>query len=325
MLTFKHFLIERQKISTKSKVEKTRNHIQKYVEPYVGSEEETHELAKGVGHLPAGEKVKIHSVHSDLKTGNSIVTVSGKDGKQIDTTTSSLYKPVHTDSTKKEKGQLDSLNDQISKIKGDRSSIKVMVGDRVVNVSSAKNVKGTPKADFALHDENGNAVHYISHKDGSTVKHFQQLGGISHHSFSKHPFVSDFVNKVKKRFVGGVPKGHGTVGSKVLDQNNEEERQVGLRATFGHDHGKEYGINNVHSLMQGNLKLEKHKHPVHGDIHRLVASGKEIHNENSSKQTLPFNSRIYAMHRGDRNDQGLQKTRIYIAPEGSRKVTHEEE
>lgn len=320
MLSFKQFLTEKVKLGTNIRSEKTGEHVKKYIEPFVGSETETHELAKDSEHLPAGEKVKIHSTHSDLNTGRLTVRVSGKDGKEIEIPSSSLYKPKETVSDKKEKAQLQNLNDQISAAKGDKKTIKVKVGNKILDVASAENVKGTPKSDFALTDENGDHIHHISHKDGSGVRDFQQLAGVSHSSISNHPFVKGFIDKLKKRHPGGVPKGEGTFASRNVDQENPEERKLALQSTFGTDHGKEYGINNVHSLMQGNLSLRKIKHPVHGDIHELVSSGETVHNENNPEQRLPFESKIYAMHRADRNNQGLNKTRIYVAPEGSRPV-----
>lgn len=67
-------------------------HKKKYLEPYIGSETHTHEVGTAHPELPAGTKVKIHSVY----TGNDNKThavVSSENNKEITVPVSKLHKP----------------------------------------------------------------------------------------------------------------------------------------------------------------------------------------------------------------------------------------
>lgn len=67
-------------------------HKQKYLDPYVGSEEPTHEVGTSHSSLPVGSKVKIHSVYTDKDKKNYAV-VSGENKEKIDIPVSKLLKP----------------------------------------------------------------------------------------------------------------------------------------------------------------------------------------------------------------------------------------
>jgi predicted RNA-binding protein len=67
-------------------------HKAKYLNPYVGSETPTHEVGTAHESLPAGSKVKIHSVYKGNDNKNYAV-VSGEDKKEINIPVSKLHKP----------------------------------------------------------------------------------------------------------------------------------------------------------------------------------------------------------------------------------------
>lgn len=320
MLSFKQFIIEANLSGGKN----AEYHVQKYIEPYIGKKG-THSLSSDIGGIKANSPVTIHSHHVDSK-GKRFALVSGMGSEdKVAVPFSKIKKPIIKNPLSKEDRHQANIRSQIDELKNKNgtSSIPILIGDKLHHVSSVENIKGTPKADFSFNDTEGNPVHYVSHKDGKTAKDFQQLGGVSHAKIKNHPAVSSFVSKLKERFSGGVPKGAGTAGSSVLNQDSPENRKLIHHSVFGHEHGSsEYGPNNVHSLIQGNMTLHEINHPVHGKVYKLKSDGHMIHNENSSEQKMPFETKIMAMHRGDRNDQGLNNTRIMILPHNSRKVTH---
>lgn len=67
-------------------------HKKKYLDPYVGSKEVTHEVGTSHDSLEAGSKVRIHSVYTGNDNKNYAV-VSGEDKKQITIPVSKLHKP----------------------------------------------------------------------------------------------------------------------------------------------------------------------------------------------------------------------------------------
>jgi len=67
-------------------------HKKKYLDPFVGSEEPTHEIATAHQGLTAGSKVRIHSVYKGNDDKNYAV-VSGEDKKEVNIPVSKLHKP----------------------------------------------------------------------------------------------------------------------------------------------------------------------------------------------------------------------------------------
>lgn len=320
MLSFKQFISEVNLSGGKN----AEYHIQKYIEPYIGKQG-THALSSDVGNIKANSPITIHSHHVDEK-GRRVALVSGMGSDdKVAVQFSKIKKPIVKDPYSKEDRHQANIRSQIEELKKKhgRNSIPIKIGDKVHHISSVENIKGTPKADFSFNDETGQSVYYVSHKDGKSAKDFQQLGGVSHSKIKNHPKIQEFVSRLKDLFPGGVSKGSGTVGSSTLDQDNPEHRQLVHQSIFGHDHGGLYGLNNVNSLIQGNMILRGINHPEHGEIYELTSDGHMIHNENNPEQRMPFETKLMAMHRGDRSDQGLHKTRIMILPHNSRKITHQ--
>jgi hypothetical protein len=159
-----------------------------------------------------------------------------------------------------ETAAIDDVNSQIKKLKGKNDHVKVKMGSTVHEITHAEKVPGTPKADFLLHDKNGNHI-YLSHKAGSSVRDFQQFGGTTEHG--DHPAVKKLVSHIKKKYSGDGKTMPGTVATK-LDRSNPEHENLLHKSAFGNDYGsKKKGINNVHAIVQGKVNLEKGDHGHH--------------------------------------------------------------
>lgn len=323
MLRFKQFIINEATLSASGR--DAERHVTQYI---TNNETKRLTTAKPFGHIGQGVSVNIHDVKQHPETGKWMATVSTEEepDKKIETEVSKLNKPEgkRTHSKKKEEQQIQNLSDQIEQHKGQHKTIPIRINGKIHHVSSVGVPTGDPKADFHLNDENGNPIYYASLKDGTHPKHYQQLGGVSKKtpSVANHPVVQDYISNLKQKFPNGVPAGGGTHVSPTLDQNNPEHRRLIHAATFGHAHGGEHGLHNVHSLIQGNMRLVPRQHSEHGTVYDLEAAHL-LHNENHPDQKLPFESRIASMYRRGRNTHGVPDTRTMILPVEGRKSAEE--
>lgn len=216
----------------------------------------------------------------------------------------------------KEEGHLSDLQNQIEKAKKESGSDEITVHTKhgPVKISSAEKVPGTPKADFALKNKKGEAQTFISHKDGSTVKDFQQFGGVS--KFKEHPIVKKFASILKKKHPEGVS---GETVAMKLDSSNPEHKSFIQKAMYGHGHGHgggSFNENNVHEIHQGPMKLVPHPNGKKG--HYILTSNHVYKNGEVPKD---MSMMVYARGDKKRSDLGVNKTRVLIGPEASRKVS----
>jgi hypothetical protein len=210
---------------------------------------------------------------------------------------------------KSENEAIEDINSQITKLKGKNDHIKVKMGNTVHEITHAEKVPGTPKADFILHDRNKNHI-YLSHKAGSTVKHFQQFGGTT--EFANHPAVKKLVNHIKKKYGGDGKSMPGTVATK-LDRTNPEHEDLLHKSAFGNDYGsKKRGINNVHAILQGKVNLEKKGHG-HYEI-------KATNVYKNGKLPSKIQGMVSARYMSGRKNHGLNNIRTGVLPQGSRAV-----
>jgi len=214
--------------------------------------------------------------------------------------------------TIKEDKELKSLNDQLdaAKLKAISATIPIKVGIKVYQVAQAVSTPGTPKSDFHLVDANGNEVVWISHKDGSTAKDFQQWGGISQRGepdINKHKETRAFIQEMKDMFPKGIPRAT-TVYRKITDP------KLKMLSVYGNKYGGPLGRQNVSMLLQGPVKLIKQ-----GSIYKLDAN--HVHYNGQSVDGDGFDPVIMATYKGDRNNEGIIGARLSISPEKSRKGT----
>tara|TARA_S200002703_G_C3760022_1_gene233930 strand:+ start:59 stop:1018 length:960 start_codon:yes stop_codon:yes gene_type:complete len=149
---------------------------------------------------------------------------------------------------------LNSISNQIQDILGTEGKdfFTIKIDNKKYKVNGIETTPGTPKSDFHL-TFNGEPVVFISHKKGTTAKHYQQYGGTSLKSgeiIHNHPEVKSFIQKIAKLFPEGMPPGSSVY--RPIDDTN-----LKMLAIYGPDYGKEFGYDNVTLLLQGNVKLNK--------------------------------------------------------------------
>ena len=213
--------------------------------------------------------------------------------------------------TIKEDRALASLREQINKAKTDtgKATIQIKIGNTTYDVFDVVSTPGTPKSDFHLIDNDGKEVAWISHKDGSRAKDFQQWGGVSQ---SKEPTIySDretqaFINDIKKKCPNGLPNAT-TVARKI------KEKRLKMLSVYGNEYGKRYSRQNVTLMLQGDIKLSKS-----GSYYIITATHTHLNGEDMTNDYEPV---FMAIYKGDRSDFGIRGTRVVIAPLGCRKIT----
>jgi hypothetical protein len=214
--------------------------------------------------------------------------------------------------TAKEDKELKSLNDQLdaAKLHSISPTIPIKVGSKVYQVAQAVSTPGTPKSDFHLVDANGKEVVWISHKDGSTAKDFQQWGGVSQRGepeINKHKETQAFIKEMKDMFPKGIPSAT-TVYRKITDT------KLKMLSVYGNKYGGPLGRQNVSMLLQGPVKLVKQ-----GSIYKLDSN--HVHYNGQSVDGQGYDPVLMATYKGDRNNEGIIGARLSISPEKSRKGT----
>ena len=107
-----------------------------------------------------------------------------------------------------------------------------------------------PKSDFHLVDAAGNEIAWISHKDGSTSKDFQQYGGLTNRVFKNNSAVKDFMNALLKKYPDGMQR------SKSAYRTVKDKKLIN-QSVWGVDFGKARGRDNVDEFHQGPMKIKK--------------------------------------------------------------------
>lgn len=130
-------------------------------------------------------------------------------------------------------------------VKGKNKTIKLKAA------VGAKNVPGTPKADFKIVGAKDQALSFLSHKAGHSPASFQQYAGISEGKINNHPEVKEFVRKVFG-IVGDTAQSRQAFHAKIKDPT------LIRWAVFGEEYGGSSGVNNVDFLAQGKPKLIPH-------------------------------------------------------------------
>lgn len=122
------------------------------------------------------------------------------------------------------------------------------------NIVKCGNVAGTPKADFTLLDNKGNAVCYISHKAAGGASSFQQYSGVTPHAgrvIYDHAEVQSFLQNV----VGFIDNDKlQNPMMKLID-----DKKLISYAVYGPDYGSKFGIDNCHFIGQGDPILTQDK------------------------------------------------------------------
>ena len=210
--------------------------------------------------------------------------------------------------TVKEDIQLSSLQQQITEavIKSGSDHIVVKCNGKKHKIIGAFKTPGTPKSDFHLIDISGKECVWISHKDGKTVKDFQQWGGVSKKEYPITPKeVDSFVTKIRSIFGNTLPSAM-TVAMKITD------KQLKNSAVYGMLYGKSLGRQNVTVLLQGDIKL------INKSSHYELSSHITHYNGNEIKGD--YEPVLMAIYKSDRNNFGIKGARFSISPIKSRTV-----
>ncbi|MDP7368761.1 MAG: hypothetical protein QGH83_16070 [Candidatus Pacebacteria bacterium] len=213
--------------------------------------------------------------------------------------------------TAKEDAELTSLKEQLEEAKKTEKShfINLKVKNKIHKVSFAVTTPGGPKSDFHLVDNDGNEVVWISHKDGSTAKGFQQWGGISQKiepTIFRHIEVQQFINDLKSDYPDGLSRAT-TLYRHIADKT------LKMMSVYGNQFPtRREDRQNCSILLQGPVKLKKF-----GANYQLSAN--HVHYNGDSVDGQGFDPVLMAIYKGDRNDAGVKGTRIVISPVGGRK------
>jgi len=213
-------------------------------------------------------------------------------------------------STAKEDAALKSLRDQIrvAKKKDGSATINIRIGSATYKISDAESTPGTPKSDFHLLDSDGNEVVWISHKDGSTPKDFQQWGGMSASKEPKiynHPESQKFIKDVLSMYPNGLPSAT-TIARRIRSS------ELKNMTVYGNQYGGNYSRQNVTLMLQGSVNLSKT-----GSSYRITATHTHLNGDEMGGGYEPV---FMAIYKGDRSDFGIKGTRVVIAPIESRKI-----
>lgn len=206
--------------------------------------------------------------------------------------------------------RLDTMLHDIMEKHGYVNGVPIICNGKVVGQAvSAVNVHGNPKADIALTDTKGKEVVWISYKNGTSTKDFQQWSGTT--EISDFPQVQNFVSELKEKFPDGLKNGY-CVGMKI---RGDKSLLLKKRAIYGKDYGGAYGINNVNFVIQGKIDLK----PVSKRGYTLVSSNAECYQngENPKPSSDPI---LLAKYTSDRNQFGIPATRIMVYPYSGRTV-----
>ena len=194
------------------------------------------------------------------------------------------------------------LEETKEKIQKPYVPIQVPGEKTIYRITSVQSTPGTPKSDFHLIDINGNEVMWLSHKDGTTVKAYQQYGGILEvYKTTKSKELEEFIKILQNITAGEFPKGKAFM--RVI--KNKKDKLV---AIFGKDYGKKRGRNNVDVLLQGNIQLLNK-----GNYFILDSSHTIVNGEVPAGEYEPV---YFARYSSDRNNLGITACRAMIAPLG---------
>jgi len=162
-------------------------------------------------------------------------------------------------------GELDQLIK--SAVQDNGGPIDIKIGKLLIAgvVSANSDVKGDPKADIVLLDENDKEVGFISHKKEGGAAAFQQYSGISEKSGSEiynNSLVKDFVEDVYEFLqdqTGGDEAEQGMSFLKEISKSESSEKLLGM-SVYGFDWNSglpPFNLNSVHCIGQGTPLLEK--------------------------------------------------------------------
>ena len=158
--------------------------------------------------------------------------------------------------------------------------------------TSGKYKGGEPKSDFSILDSKLKPVAFISHKAGSTAKHYQQYGGVSKQAlpskYENHKEIKAFMQAVNQLKPDGLVSGDSFYRS-IKDKN------LVAMMKYGPEFGGPANESNVDEFHLGNMSLVgSGKGPY---TIKAVESG-----TNGHIPTGQFEAVLFARYQGRRGD-----------------------
>lgn len=185
----------------------------------------------------------------------------------------------------------------------------VEIQGKEYKVNGISSTEGSPKSDFSL-DYNNKPVIFISHKNGTAPKDFQQYGGLTKKAGEKisvHPEVEEFVKEVRARFPHGL-KSKQHYFKKIEDDN------LKLMSMYGGDYGGEFGKDNVNVILQGKVTFV----PVQGNSNTFkLDANKVMYNGELPEKESEYDPMLYIRFSGTRpGNYGVVNARFMVVPRG---------
>lgn len=187
------------------------------------------------------------------------------------------------------------LNDFISTL---GEPIDIKLNDTLYeNITEVLDIKGTPTADFAF-ASNKKPLIFISHKNGTTPKDFQQYSGFKYF-IDKYKEVRDFVQAVAESeyYIDNSLERRTLLTRKIVSDDLKRE------AVYGFNSGN-YGPNNCQLLIQGDIWLEKE------DNHYEIKGTKLISNPDIPQGE--YEPVMVVSYRSNMSSMGLTNARFGI-------------
>lgn len=208
-------------------------------------------------------------------------------------------------SIKAELSQIIQTSTELSQLKRSGNAIILKLGKETYKIDEFKKILGTPKADAAFYYQNKPVV-YLSLKKGSGPGNFQQYGGWAgdlgiktRYDVKGKPIFESFVTRVENIFanLGLVPDQNGRFNFNDLKKGSYFGEPVTNSLTeykvkFGKDYTpySPYGINNVHALIDGDIKFKfvQDHYTLDGQYHFELNPNLE-----TTTITRPTNEEVY--------------------------------
>ena len=141
-------------------------------------------------------------------------------------------------------------NSPIKKHTKEHEGNETMGGEQLSELTGKYYPGGT---DYYINrDKNNKPVIFISHKNGTTPKDFQQYSGFKY-LIEEYEEVRDFVKAVAE----STYYTDQALAPKTLLTRGIKEEDIKKKAVYGYEHGKEsFSVNNCQALIQGDIWLE---------------------------------------------------------------------
>jgi hypothetical protein len=201
--------------------------------------------------------------------------------------------------------------------------------DDVVGVAGSEKLRGVdPKSDFQLIRKDNKPPIYISHKDGSSPKHFGQWSGTTKKAgatIHDNVEIQKFVEDLRANYLtpeGTYPKGI-SYGREI--QSPELKRM----AIFGQDYSPtgDGSVNNVDIVAQGTFRLdtedvEKTSDDKEIQVAYILRATHLLAREGFDGDFGPgYTPTIVSRFATARNNFGIRGLRLTIYPKGGRKIS----